>query len=319
MTAVFSQKSAACCQSCDGAFGFSDGTADYVVGGWTGGSTSLKAFWKSTDVGANWVQQSDFAYKFHFGAVCVYNNVAYVVGGDYYNFTVDGAYKKSSYKFQGGAWTQIASDCGMGNRCLAALVCLGGDFYLIGGQSDLTKNNVFDTVLKSTDGCASFTSILADTKPSGFRGGLVGGAYCVYKNLIWRVGGGIYTDTAKAREYDTAIYTSPDGINWTYRGEFKGPGRNYSQLAVYNDKIYIFGGFNDLTSGSHVESPGNMKDYWTIELLSSGRIVQTYKGLCDWGTRHAHTVWANSSGLMMFGGSGKAGGLITGECWLFTD
>lgn len=315
----FTQKAASCCQNCDGAFGFSDGTYDYVVGGWTGGSTSLKTFWRSSDSGANWSAQSDFAYKFHFASATVVNNVAYVVGGDFYNFTVDGAYRKDAYKFESGSWTQISADCGIGNRCLAALVHLNGDFYLIGGQSDTTKNNVFDTVLKSTDGCANFTSLVADTKPSGFRGGLLSGAFVTYKNLIWKIGGGIYTDTSKAREYDTAIYTSPNGVDWTYRGEFRGPGRNYSQLCVYNDKIYLFGGFNDITSGSHTESPGNLSDYWTIELLSSGKIVQTYKGLCDWGSRHAHAIWTNSSGVMFFGGSGKAGGFITGECWLFTE
>jgi len=316
---TFTLKSAAATQACDGAFGFSDGSADYIVGGWTGGSTSLNKFWKSTDGGANWVAQSDFAYKFHFAAVTIVGNVPYIVGGDYYNFTVDGAYRKDAYKFQSGSWTQIASDCGIGNRCLAALVYLGSSFYLIGGQSTLAKSSVFDTVMRSDDGCATFTSILADTKMQGFTGGLTGGAFIVYQDLIWKIGGGIYTNTTFGREYDTQILSSPDGINWTYRGEFRGQGRNYAQMCVHNGKIYLFGGFNDTVSGANVESPGNMSDYWTIELLSSGKIVQTYKGLCDWGSRHAHTIWTNSSGIMMFGGSGNLGGFVTNECWLYTE
>lgn len=297
--------------STDGAFGFSDGVAEYITGGWGGGTNTRKSFHKSVNGGVNFTQQSDFLWNGHSFASCIVNGVAYVVGGDVYSPINDGGFIKKSAKFESGTWSQISADCGIENRCIAALVYLNDDFYLIGGQEDTTKATAYHTVLKSTDGCANFTSILADSTPY-FKGGLTWGAFCVYKGEIWRVTGGVYTDSIIYREHRTAMHSSVDGINWTYRGEFRGLGRNYPQLIVYNEKIWVIGGYNGCYGG-------NLADIWTIEVLASGKIVQNYVGVPDFSGRHAQTCWINSdeTGILMFGGTTNSG--ATNECWLITE
>ena len=315
----FTQKSTNQYFATDGVFGFNDGTYDYLTGGWAGGSTTYNYFYRSSDDGATFSAQTAFTFNAHTFQSCVANNVAYIVGGDTYNKTVGGDWKRSSHKFESGAWSQIAANPGIADRCLGALVYHNDDFYLIGGQYNLTVASAYHTVLRSTDGLTTFTEVLSDTRTQGFFGGLLWGSVVSYKGLLWKIGGGVYTDTPYwCRKYDTNIFSSPDGVSWTWRGRFKGAGRNYPQCLVFNDKIYVFNGFNPLTH-ANVQSPGNMSDYWTLELLSSGKIVQTYKGTTDWGTRHALACWLGNGGIMMFGGSGGVGGTPTRECWLYTD
>jgi len=305
---------------CDGVFGFSDGTYDYLAGGWAGGTVTYDVCFRSSNVGVTFASHSTAPHAFHTGATCVVDGIAYLVGGDLYNKSRDGDWIRTSSKFEAGAWSQIAANPGIENRCLAALVFLNDNFYLIGGQAEANKTGtIYDTVLRSDDGLLTFDVILADTKTQGFRGGLNWGGVVVYRNLIWKICGGIYSGGLLEREYDTSIFSSPDGITWTYRGAFRGIGRHFHQCVVHNDKIYVFNGFSGAYTGANVLSSGNLTDYWTIEMLASGKIVQTYKGTTDWGAHHALTCWTNASGIMMFGGSGEVSGNPTQECWLFTE
>lgn len=320
---TFTQKSSNQYFTADGVFGFSDGTYDYLLGGWQSGATR-KDFHRSADGGVTFTAQTDFGYRAHTWQACfdIDEGKAYLVGGDTYNQISEGDWRRSSHKFEAGSWSQIAANPGIENRCLGSLVKLGDDFYLIGGQDVHTNNTptVYDTVLKSTDGLQTFTTILADTKTQGFRGGLLWGSCVAYKGEIWKVCGSIYLASPNLwrRGYETNILSSSDGITWTWRARFKGAGRHYHQCVVYNEKIYVFNGFHG-TVVSLTDSPGNLKDFWTIEKLSSGKIVQTYKGLCDWGSRHAATVWANHNGIMFFGGTGTASDLACQDCWLYTE
>ena len=102
--------------------------------------------------------QTDFNHKFHTAASCVVDDKAYIVGGDFFNPSIDGDYRRSSHKFESGSWSQIASNAGIGNRCLGGMVYLNGSFgfYIVGGQDDISGTNVSDTVMRSDDGCQSF-------------------------------------------------------------------------------------------------------------------------------------------------------------------
>lgn len=295
----------------DGTFGFNDGTYDHLVGGWTAGDVSYKTHYRSADNGANWSAQPDFDYEFHTAATAVVNNVAYLVGGDVFAVDMHADWERSSNKFESGAWSQIAADCDIQNRCLMGFAYHEGDFYIVGGQSDINKTDAYHTVMKSTDNCANFTQIVADTRTVGFKGGNLWGCVVSYKGLLWKICGEVYYEGAAPwlREADTAIWTSPDGVTWTHTCDFKGVGRGYPQCLVYNDKIWIFGGYH----GNHL----NLDEIWTIEKLTSGRIVQTYMGTADYGGRHAMAIWAGANGIMMFGGSNNS--TAQQDCWLITE
>lgn len=287
----------------DGFLGYNQDGVDYLFGGWTSAGGSTNTTYKSLNKGTTFTLESNFYQAAHTMASAIKNNVLYVVGGDVL------AANSSSYKFEAGVWSQIAADCGTANRSLGQLVEHNGDFYYFGGQTGLTIGTVFNTVLKSTNNCLSFTEINADTKPE-FYGGLHWGAVVSYKGLLWKICGGMYDNNPAIRTYDTQVFSSPDGITWTSRGMFKGIGRHYHQCIVYNNRIYLFNGYNSYAGN-------NLNDVWSMG-FAGGKVDWRYEGITDWGTRHALAIWQSGDSLLMFGGTANPGNVEQRECWEIT-
>lgn len=290
----------------DGTFGFYANGYDYLVGGWDGIAPTYKTLFRSDNDGVTWAAQTDFNHKFHTAATCVVDDVAYVVGGDQLSPSVDGDWRRSSHKFESGSWSQIAADPGIQNRCLAGLVYYNSSFYLIGGQDDNSGTTTYDTVLRSDDGLVTFSSIQSDTKTQGFTNPLSWGSVCVHQGLIWSICGSRHVGPHGKR-----IFSSSDGITWTYRGEFRGLSRTYCQVLSHNGKIWVFNGHN-ASFDSAGNPTGDLREYWTIEVLNGGRIVQTYKGTTGWNRRHAMSIWSNPRGIMC-----ALGG--TRDCWMLEN
>lgn len=287
-------------QTGDGTFGFWDGTYNHLVGGWSvlASPQTFKTHWRSDNDGVTFSALPDFDYRFHTAATCVVNNVAYIVGGDTLSPTYDGDWRRSSHKYENGAWSQIAANPGIANRCLCQLVYLNDEFFLIGGQSSITTGIVYyDTVLRSTDGLNTFTEVVSDTKTFGMQTNLAWGAYATHRGKIWRVCGRQHSSLGT----DTAIFSSVDGINWDYRGRFRGTGRNYLRLLSHNGRLFVFNGHNARTN-EYLPS-GNISDYWIIDELNGGRLVQTYMGSTGWSARHAPCIWSSPKGIFCFSGS----------------
>lgn len=305
----FTQRSSAVAQLGDGTWGFYVNGEDWMCGGWTSTPPyTVDNVWKSTNNGVTYDAQTDFPWAFHTPMSVVVNNVAYIVGGDTINFTNEGDYRRASYKLESGVWSQIAANPGIANRCLGCLVYLNGSFYLIGGCTTTQKATAtfYRTVLRSDDGLQTFTEILSDTRTQGFDTPLAHGAYCVHRGKIWRIGGG-YHDAWYLQEPENSIYSSVNGITWDYRGRFKGLGRIYPQLVSHNGKLYVFNGANlggyESTNAVQSSSDPDLRDYWTIEELNGGRLIQTYKGLTGWSHRHAAAIWSSPYGIRCFCGS----------------
>jgi len=305
----FRKRAASVAQIGDGTWGFWLDGADWLVGGWGSAPPyTVNKVWKSENDCVTFAAQTDFAYPVHTPQACVVNDVAYIVGGDTISFSYGGAYVKSSYKFENGTWSQIAADPGIANRCLGCLLFLDDSFYLVGGQSTTARDTgtLYNTVLRSDDGLQSFTEILSDTTTQGFVGTCVQGSCCVHRGKLWRVTGG-YHSSFNQQEPDTKIFSSTDGITWEYRGRFKGFGRIYPQVLSHNGKIYVFNGQNGggWESNSDVLSSTDFDliDYWTIEELAGGRLIQTYKGQTGWSHRHAPAIWSSPNGIRCFCGS----------------
>lgn len=285
----------------DGFLGFNQGGIDYLFFGWTSIGGATDTFYSSINKGTTFIQGPALYQSAHTVSSAIKNDILYVVGGDPI------APNNSSYKFENGVWSQISANCGINNRILGQLVEHNGDFYYVGGQVDPTlAGGIFNTVLKSTDNCATFTTIDADTKPN-FYGGLLWGGVVSYKNLLWKICGGIYDNSGSIRTYDTQVFSSPDGITWTLRGMFKGIGRHYHQSIVYNNRIYIFNGFNSYYGE-------NLNDVWSMG-FSNNKVDWKYEGVSPWGTRHALTIWKSEDSLLMFGGSANPGNIEKRECW----
>lgn len=305
----FTQRSTAVAQLGDGSFGFYQGGYDYILGGWVSTSPfTNNKFWRSGNNCVTFDAQPDFAYALHTPQACVVDEVAYLVGGDTINFTIEGDWRRSSWKCENGVWSQIAANPGIANRCLGSLVYLNGSFFLIGGTTSTVKAGAthYRTVLRSDDGLQTFTEILSDTRTQGFDTPLAHGACCVHRNKIWRIVGG-YHSAWFSTEPETSIFSSSDGITWEYRGRFQGFGRIYPQVISHNGRIYVFNGANQAGYESNAavlsSTDPDIQDYWTIEELNGGRLVQTYKGPTGWSHRHAAAIWSSPQGIRCFCGS----------------
>lgn len=289
----------------DGTWGFYGNGADYLVGGWDGVAPTYKTVFKSVNNGVSWTSLADFNHNFHTAATCVIDGVGYIVGGDQLSPTVDGDWRRSSHKFDSSTetWTQIAANPGIANRCLGGLAYLNGSFFMLGGQSDNDGTITYDTVLRSDDGLETFSEIQSDTKTQGFSNPLSWGSFLVHQNQLWSVCGSRHVDP-----HGKFIFSSSDGITWTYRGSFRGLSRTYCQVLSHNGRLWVFNGWN-AKFNSTGNPAGNLRDVWTIDTLNGGRIVQTYQGLTAWSSRHAMSIWSNPNGIMCALGIGN-------DCWM---
>jgi hypothetical protein len=288
----------------DGCFGFSIGSNDYIAFGWKGSNLSQKDFYKSTNGGSSYTQQSDLPFeKRHTAATYVLSNSVYVVGGDVFYPATD------SWVFNGTTWTQKAANCGIGARNMMGAAYHNGAFYIIGGQVGRYINQgKYDNVLKSTDNCVSFQQIA--TTP--FTGGNLWGACASFRGRIWKICGGIYDDTSlNNRTYPKEIFSSADGITWVYEGIFPGSGRQYHQTIVWKDKIWVIGGFYN--SGSTTD---NLGDTW----YSSNGIDWTQVTGTKITDLHALTAWVASTGsIHTFGGSTDPDTQVTNKYHILTE
>jgi N-acetylneuraminic acid mutarotase len=282
----------------DGSWGFTIGGADYIAFGWTGGNDSLQDFYKSTDAGATYTRQADLPFqKRHTAATYNLDSTAYVVGGDVFYPGTD------SWVYNGSTWSQRASNCGIGVRSLMGAAYLNGAFYIVGGQVDrLISAGKYDNVLRSTDNCATFTQIA--TTP--FVCGNLWGACAAFKGRIWKVCGGIYDDgNIGNRTYPKEIYSSADGITWVYEGIFPGSGRQYHQTIVFDDKLWVIGGFYNIGA-----TTDNLGDTW----YSANGVDWTQLTGSAITDLHALTAWVGSDNkIHTSGGSTDPGTVITNK------
>ena len=95
-------------------------------------------------------------------------------------------------------------------------------------------------------------------------------------------------------------------------------------VVSHNGKIYVFNG-NNPRFNSTGNPDGNLSDYWTIEVLNGGRIVQAYKGDTGWSasTRNIDLVYTlrDHDGLVALGTVGylrsSVGTAIRQrDCWM---
>jgi hypothetical protein len=293
----------------DGSFGFSIGTKHYICLGWISGNTRYNDWYESSNLaGTSWSSMGTItgSEDKHTVASFITPSAAYFVNGDIFNISIEGAYQKDSFKFNGTSWTEQTTDCGLGDYSLMGSAYHNGEYYTIGGQKrydyDLGNSNA---CYKSNDECVSFTG--QGTHP--FDGGNLWGSLVSFNGKLWKIGGGQYWDSdINDRTYPTAIYSSTNGVSWTNEGTFPGFGRQYHQTIVWDSKIWVIGGFN------HNDTDWNRKDVW----YSSDGVNWTELTGTPWVNRHAHTCWVADNQIWMFGGSsdtGATGGAQVNQLW----
>jgi hypothetical protein len=220
----------------------------YIIGGseismWD----SLNDVWVSTD-GISWekiTSQAPFPPRSDHQAI-VFNNRLWVIGGkkDVYS-----SYNDIWYTENGIDWTQVSNQQNWAPRGGHECVVFNNKLWIIGGLEGDFVDQITNDVWYSEDG--ETWEIAAE---SPFPGHL--NFECVVKdNKIWLIGGNLAND-AQTITFD--IYYSSDGIDWELVGDSESwPERADHQCVVYDNKIWIMGGYN---YGS-----GHYNDVWYSE------------------------------------------------------
>ena len=205
----------------------------WVIGGWDGGVKN--DVWRSED-GATWTEamnNADFSPR-HSPTVVAHNDRLWVIGGH------DGAFKNDVWWSQDGAtWTEVPPEA-RGSEHFSArsshqVVVYDDQLWVIGGLADDGYKN---DVWRSEDGVTWHKVETNSDKFSERSDHQV----AVYDDKLWVIGGWDGTN------YYDDVWWSEDGKDWT---EVDQPTdsdklfseRSHHQVAVYDDKLWVIGGW----------------------------------------------------------------------------
>jgi hypothetical protein len=121
--------------------------------------------------------------------------------------------------------------------------------------------------------------------------GMIGGSV-VFRNSIWVFGGGTNdTPPTPQRIFYNDVWSTPDGTKWTKHADAPWHPRQYHEVAVFDDKMWVMEGW-------HRDS-GNRNDVWFSAYGESWREVPD----TPWPPRHAASVFVFDSALWMVAGN----------------
>lgn len=163
----------------------------------------------------------------------------------------------------GGVWRCLASHCEAGGTpdswsristaapttalSLFAVGSLGGNLYVMGGQTDLSDQGTCTAdVYRSTDNGVTWSLVTSAPGWTARSGIASPGALPVFDGKLWIVSGGRYDPDGDARTYYNDVW-SYDGTTWTEElanGHGQFTGRQYHSVVVFDGKLWIINGYD---------------------------------------------------------------------------
>ncbi len=215
----------------------------------------------SSENGIQWTKVSeipDWAPRNAF-TIAVHNERLWVTGGTVNTASGTTYYSDVWVSDDGIEWNRVKAVADFGPRSNPHLLSMGDSLWLIGGYLYDTKNQAYgeqNDVWTSTDGIQWTQVTPSATWPlrrsSGFSS-------AVFEDKLWIMGGDIYDSATAQWTTFSDIWNSTDGATWnhvTNRPEW--PARYGSSVAVFNDRLWLFGG---ATHTTNVYMPFN--EIWT--------------------------------------------------------
>lgn len=179
-----------------------------------------------------------------------------------------------------------------------------------GGRTAVLDEKLYwikDNQIWTSDNGTSWI-LLSDSPPWSARDwpGLV-----TFQNKLWLIGGGINYNTEESYYYND-IWNSPNGVDWTLINENADwPGRYWFSSIVFDEKMWILGGWNYFNNNN--EFYGNQNDIWYTE---DG--VKWTELITDvWPERHAMFSWINEVNEMFVSSGYGGGGRLYNDVWRF--
>ena len=287
----------------------------WLIGGWNSADKvnfpvdCVNDVWSSKN-GRDWSQQKlntfgtdafDAANDWegrHTAGYVVHRNKMWIVGGD----PLQKHYQDNVWTSTDGThWTNVTAGRTVpwGPRVLHYTVAFRGHIWVIGGQTmpqfAPAPECFYRDIWKSADG-VSWKQVIPE-EPFWPQRGMIGGT-AVFQDRIWILGGGTYdTPEHPQRKYFNDVWSSADGIHWNHHPDAPWMPRQYHDVAVFDDKLWVMEGcYNAAADGS---LPTNRKDVW----YSGDGETWTELPNTPWKERHAASVFVFENALWMVAGN----------------
>lgn len=288
----------------------------YLLGGWKPwgwlGKDTTNEVWKSVNGGVTWsliLPHSDTVHwetgprwrRRHMHAVTVHKGLLYVIGGD----TSDEkwpTYPTDVWSSPDGVkWTRRTNHAEWGPRVLHMAASFNDKLYVMGGQTNVYDDKTaMNDVWESADDGVTWQQVTADAgwAPRGMVTSPV-----VFQGQLYLCGGGTYVDTSPRAFYNEVWRWSGSGAWEQVTAEAAFPGRQYHSVEVFDDKLWVMGGYNPRY--------GNMNDVWS----SPDGVAWTENKNTPWDFSHADGVAAGGGFLYHTPGNGSLGPPYRKDVW----
>ena len=263
----------------------------YLYGGWTG-TGSWNDIYRSTGDLSVWEKMPDAPWggRHTFG-IGKLSSGLYIFGGDYNNDLFD-VWKSND----GLNFLPVANnlETTVKRRIIYGTCTHNNKLFVLGGQSSVDYLDAgLNDVWCSSNGLA--WKKIADDKT--FLGKNLSGCVTSFNGKIWVVGGGYYRHPDSTVRWTNHIYSSADGIEWERENDAPWSGRQYADVGVWDNRLWMVGGNNGK----------NLDEIWYMN--KDGSWVQ-YIPPNLFTARHATAIATYNNKLVL------ACGDFNNECWV---
>ena len=264
----------------------------YLYGGWNDSfADSFNDVYRSEGDLSVWEKMPDAPWhgRHTFGLGKI-NDDLYVFGGDHIHNVFDVWKSRDGINF-----TCVNEDLGetVGSRLLYGACAHNDQLFVLGGQAGLGLDAGLTDVWSSADG-VDWRQI---ARGLDFLGKNLSGSVVSFINKLWVIGGGYYGHPDPAERWTNHIYSSPDGVAWTQEPDPPWTGRQYTNVCVWDNKLWMVGGTDE----------HNLADIWH---MSKAGVWTKFETPPDFEARHASGLAVYNDQLVITCGN------YHNDCWV---
>jgi len=264
----------------------------YSYGGWTPDPLlTFNDVYRSSGGLSPWEHLKDAPWfpRHTFGLGKI-DSTLYIFGGDAFNDSFD------VWRSGDGENFEVVPQVDGGNpgrRILYGSLVHNNKLMVVGGQRSVELNQGLDDVWSSADGSAWKKLSSGNT----FLGKNIAGSVASFNGEIWVVGGGYYKHPDSRIQWSSEVYSSPDGINWQRHPDGPWAGRQFADLCVWNNCLWMICG-----AQGH-----NLREIWFMRRDGSWEYVPPP---AQFEARHATGVTVYNDQLVVTNGN------LHNDCWV---
>ena len=266
----------------DGTRSMQIGNYLYSFGGWHVPEESFNDGYRSKDDLSQWEKLPDAPWHGrHVYGIAKIKDSTYIIGGDNLQSEFD-VWRTTD----GETWTLLAQNI-LSNRIFYGCTVHNGYIYVVGGLG-------YHDVWRSRNGkdWEQVTSNVPFLKGECFAGSLAS-----FNGRLWMICGG--NNGFGQGSIRKEVWSSVDGKTWKQEEDFSGSKRYYTDVCVWDNKLWVVGGFN--------YEEGNTKTIWYMKPDGTWKEFVTPN---DYIGRHATGVAVYNNQLVITCGN------YNNDCWV---